>query len=344
VIVVDAAAEGHALGALGKLGPRRVAPGVLVVGSAVPARDVSKALLAAGIHLDADAPPRPRPKITATPAEPGLGAPRLRGKVRAWLRGEPYDGVRDTYLENLQSSAAPCAEAAPAATVEPLARLVNWAEVHGIDDSDGTLDGLLEGPMADLLAQLPARDLDQLFSRARNLDDLIKGVAKLVAKSSMGRPLATSHAPRASGPRAGIRRAGQSRPVLDWQQEQMRPRLEAAAEVAEWIALDVGGSVRFVEIERVARRGSMWFVLGDDLEDGTAVALALDKIKAIAALPDDVDLDDVLAQEHVGPSQRGAAARPWRPPPGAPGPAGHVACPCGSGERYRNCCRRVDQA
>lgn len=343
VIVVDAAAESHALTALGKLDPRRLAPGVLVVGAAVPARDVSRALLAAGIQLDANAPPRPRPKVTAPPAAPGLAAPRLRGKLRAWLRGEPYDGVRDSYLENLQASAATSAGATQAPADEPLARLVAWARARGIDDSDGTLTGLLEGPMADLLAQLSARDIDQVFSRARTVDDLITDVAKRLAQSGIGRPLATSHAPLASSPRAGIRRAGPPRPGLDWQQEQLRPRLEAAAEVAEWIALDVGGSVRFVEIERVARRGSMWFVLGDDLEDGTAVALALDKVKAIAALPDDVDLDDLLAQEHVGPSQRGAASRPWRPPPGATCPAGHVACPCGSGERYRNCCRRADQ-
>jgi len=282
--------------------------------------------------------------MTAPLAEPGLAAPRLRGKVRAWLRGEPYDGVRDSFLENLQAPAATEAEATQASADEPLARLVDWAHAHGIDDSDGTLDGLLEGPMADLLAELSARDVDEVFSRARNLDDLIKGVAKRVAQSAIGRPPATSHAHRGSSPQAGIRRAGPPRPGLDWQQDQLRPRLEAAAEVAAWTALDVGGSVRFVEIERVARRGSTWFVLGDDLEDGTAVALALDKIQAIAALPDEVDLDDLLAQEHVGPSQRGAASRPWRPSPGAPNPAGHVACPCGSGERYRNCCRRTDQA
>jgi hypothetical protein len=129
-----------------------------------------------------------------------------------------------------------------------------------------------------------------------------------------------------------------------WQQEQLRPRLEAAAEGEACMALDVGGTVRFVEIEQVARRGSMWFVLGEDLDDGTAVALALDKITAIAALPDDIDLDDLLDQEPRASSARGGVSRSWRPPPGTPAPPGHVACPCGSGERYRNCCRRMAQA
>jgi hypothetical protein len=343
VVVIDAAVEGHALAALGKLDPRRVAPGVLVVGSAVPMREVSKALLAAGIQLDAGAPARPRPATTARPIESALAAPRLRGKVTAWLRGEPFEGVRDSYLDNLQAPTSTSGKAALLPAVDPLARLVEWAGVHDIDDRDEIVERLLDGPMADVLTRLSARDLDQLFSRARSLDDLIKGVAKLVTQRGIGRPPAISHAPRVLGPGAASPRARRPRPVLLWQQEQLRPRLEAAAEGAEWIALDVGGSVRFVEIERVTRRGSMWFVLGDDLEDGTAVALALDKITAIAALPDDVDIDELRAQEHAAPGERGGS-RPWRPPPGMPAPAGHVACPCGSGQRYRNCCRRAAQA
>ncbi|HEX4419361.1 MAG TPA: helicase-associated domain-containing protein [Kofleriaceae bacterium] len=341
VVVVDAAVEGQALAALGKLDPRRVAPGVLVVGSAVPARDVSKALLAAGIQLDPGAPARSRPTTPNPPAEPGLTAPRLRGKVMAWRRGEPFEGVRDSYLDNLQASAPTSGEAARRPALDPLARLVEWVGAHGIDDSAEVIDHLFDGPMGPVLAQLSARDIDQLFSGAQSLDDLIKNVAKLVAQRGIGRPPAISHPPRATGPSSGSPRAGRRRPVLLWQQEQLRPRLEAAAERTEWIALDVGGSVRFIEIEQVARRGSMWFVLGDDLEDGTAVALALDKITAIAALPDDVDLDDLLAQEPAAPSERGGASLPWRPPPGTPAPAGHVTCPCGSGERYRNCCRRA---
>lgn len=340
VVVVDAAVESHALAALGKLDPRRVAPGVLVVRSAVPVRDVSKALLAAGIQLDAGAPARPRPAIIKSPAVPSLAAPRLRGKLAAWRRGEPFEGVRDSYLDNLQAPASTSGEAARPPAVDPLARLVEWVGARGIDDSAGVIDDLLDGPLADLLAQLSARDIDQLFSGARNLDDLIKSVAKFVAQRGIGRPPAISHAPGS----LADPRAGRPRPVLLWQQEQLRPRLEAAAEHAEWIALDVGGSVRFVEIERVARRGSTWFVLGEDLDDGTAVALALDKITAIAALPDDVELDDLLAQDHAAPSARAAPSGPWRPPPGTPVPPGHVACPCGSGQRYRSCCRRLAQA
>jgi hypothetical protein len=339
VVVVDAAVESHALAALVKLEPRRVAPGVLVVGSAVDARAVSRALLAAGIQLDVGARARPRAAITDPPAAQSLGASRLRGKVAAWLRGEPFEGVRDNYLDKLQAPASPSAGPPRAPAVDPRSRLVEWFGARGIDDSDGVIDGLLDGPMGRLLARLSARDLDPVFARARTLDDLVKGVAKLVVENGVGRPATISHAPRSPEPQS-VR----PRTVLSWQHEQLQPWLEAAAERTAWTALDVAGTVRFVEVERVARRGSMWFVLGLDLEDGTDIALALDKITAIAALPDDVDLDDLLAQDHPAPSARNATSRPWRPPPGTTAPPGHVTCPCGSGVRYRNCCRRAAQA
>jgi len=327
VVVVDAAAESHAFAALGKLDPRRVAPGVLMVGAAVPAREVSRALLAAGIQPEAGAPARPPPAITGRRAEPNLAAPRLRGKLAAWLRGEPFEGVRDRYLDNIQSQ-APASKSGPAAPVpdrDPLSQLAAWAGEHDID-----IERALSSPAFSLLAELAARDIDQLFSGARNLDDLVKGIAKLAVKSGVGKPPETSRAARPPSPR----------PVLSWQQEQLRPWLEAAAERMAWVALHVAGKVRFVQIEQVARRGSMWFVLGEDLDDGTAVALALDKITAIAALPDDVDIEDLLAQDHAPPT----VSRPWRPAPGTQAPSGHVACPCGSGQRYRDCCRPMAQA
>jgi len=348
VVVVDAAAEGDALAALAKLAPRRVAPGVLVVRSAVPARDVSRALLAAGIQPDAGAPAHPRRATTDRPAAPVLAAARLRGKVAAWRRNEPFEGVRDSYLDNIPPPASEGHEAARPAAVDPpasasreavrlpadalRARIVEWVGARGIADSERGIARLLDGPLVDLLAELASRDLDELFSRARTLDDLVASVAKLLAQRGIGRPPAISHAPRSPG--------GPPRPVLSWQHEQVRPWLEAAAERTAWVALHVAGKVRYVEIEQVARRGSMWFVLGADLDDGTDVAIALDKITAVAALPDDVDLEDLLAQEPAAPS----ISRPWRPAPGTPAPSGHVACPCGSGQRYRDCCRRVAQA
>jgi hypothetical protein len=348
VIVVDAAAESCALAALATLDPRRLAPGVLVVGADVPARDVSKALLAAGIHLDAAASARPRPATREpagmpSPAAPSPLALRLRGKLAAWQRGEPFEGVRDSYLDNIPAPAPASKQAPQPPASDPLSRLAEWADAHGIDD-DSVLHNLLAGPMADMLARLSARDIDHLFSGARNVDDLLKRIARLVAGNSAGRPPPASPAPRPPAPRPPASQARRSPPVLLWQQEQLRPRLEAAAERAECLALDIAGTVRFVEIERVSRRGSMWFILGEDFEDGTAVALALDKINAIAALPDDLALDDLHAHHRASSTQQPAVSGPWRPPPGTPTPPGHVPCPCGSGQRYRNCCRALAQA
>jgi hypothetical protein len=373
VVVVDPAVESHALAALAALDPRRVAPGVLLVGSDVPPRDVSKALLAAGIHIDSGAHARSRPvthEPLATPSPPAANppapsppapspiAPRLRAKLAAWLRGEPFEGVRDTYLDNLPATASASNLPPQPRPSDPLSRLSDWADAHGIDD-DSVLDNLLAGPIVDLLTRLSARDIDQLFSRARNVDDLIKAVAKLAVQRGMGLPPPTPHVRRSPASQARPQR-----PVLLWQQEDLRPRLEAAAQRAECLALDIAGTVRFVEIERVSRRGSMWFILGEDFEDGTAVALALDKITALAALPDDFDPDELHAHAHAstkpasttttttsttssssgGAASASSTAGPWRPPPGTPAPPGHVPCPCGSGQRYRNCCRALAQA
>jgi len=78
-----------------------------------------------------------------------------------------------------------------------------------------------------------------------------------------------------------------------------------------------------------------------------AVALRLDDIQAIAELPDDFeigyggDLDDDWDDDR----DDGLPKRtPWRPGHGEATPPGHVLCPCGSGMRYRHCCRYLATA
>jgi uncharacterized protein YchJ len=91
-------------------------------------------------------------------------------------------------------------------------------------------------------------------------------------------------------------------------------------------------------------------VLGDDLASADAVALPLDTIRAIAALPDDFDVtsdaldeddEDLDEQDRDEDDEAPPVRRPWRPTEGQAVPPGHVPCPCGSGERYRKCCRAV---
>ncbi|MEO7736262.1 MAG: SEC-C metal-binding domain-containing protein, partial [Kofleriaceae bacterium] len=54
----------------------------------------------------------------------------------------------------------------------------------------------------------------------------------------------------------------------------------------------------------------------------------------------DDDEDDDAGDAPGAPGAR----RPWQPAPGQAAPAGHVPCPCGSGARYRSCCRDLPRA
>ena len=80
---------------------------------------------------------------------------------------------------------------------------------------------------------------------------------------------------------------------------------------------------------QLKRNGTTWFVLGTDHEDQN-VAIPLTQILATAS------------PESSPPTAPGS--RPWHPAAGQPPPAGHLPCPCGSGERYRSCCRDAPSA
>jgi hypothetical protein len=125
------------------------------------------------------------------------------------------------------------------------------------------------------------------------------------------------------------------------------------------LAVQLAGGVRYLEITQMIRRGATWMVLGEDLKNDGAAALRLDAIQAIAALPDGFgDDDDVtfsvlgafdddsgaFEDDDAGGNVGEAPRRTWRPGPGQAPPAGHVPCPCGSGVRYRSCCRDVPSA
>lgn len=122
------------------------------------------------------------------------------------------------------------------------------------------------------------------------------------------------------------------------EQAGLRERLQVAARRSEVLALQLARDTRYIEITQMMRRGTSWMVLGEDIVSGAAVALRLDDIQAISALPDDFDAggfddDDVVGDDGL------FARKPWRPAHGEAPPAGHLPCPCGSGVRYRHCCR-----
>lgn len=95
-------------------------------------------------------------------------------------------------------------------------------------------------------------------------------------------------------------------------------RNELLPEVTAWIAIELDtGRVEHVTVTRVLQRGKVFMVLGERIRDGSAFAYPLSRIRGVAKI---------------------AKAR-WTPSPGSNAPAGHVPCPCGSGARYRQCCR-----
>ena len=111
--------------------------------------------------------------------------------------------------------------------------------------------------------------------------------------------------------------------------------------------MQLASDTRYLEITQLMRRGTIWMVLGEDLMNGDAVALRLDDIQAIAELPDDfeVGLEADLDDDDDGDLDDGLLERtPWRPRHGEARPPGHVPCPCGSGMRYRHCCRYLATA
>jgi hypothetical protein len=111
---------------------------------------------------------------------------------------------------------------------------------------------------------------------------------------------------------------------IDWYTDDLAARLAAAAGTSATFTLDLGTTrAPTVRIGKVIARGTVTMVLGEDIVDDSAVAVPLHSIRRIGAA--------ALATD--------APRAPWRPLPGQPVPAGHLPCPCGSGERYRACCR-----
>ena len=286
VIVVDPGARARVALALAKLDARELAPGVLVVDDGEELRAITRALTRAGIYHREVSPVRP-PAPGASGPEPSHppGAARIRARVAAWRRGEPFEGIRDDFLET-HRAAQPAPPAAPI-TGKPSELLERWASEHDRRFDDPRNHGILEG------------------------------------------------------------RAGQLPLPLRWQRTDLRECLQHAARRYQALAVQLASDTRYLAITQLMRRGTIWMVLGEDLMNGDAVALRLDDIQAVAELPDDFegapgDDDDGFAVDGGDDGLFGRA--PWRPGRGEAIPPGHVPCPCGSGLRYRHCCRDLATA
>jgi hypothetical protein len=341
VVVVDPSVRARVAPALAELDARELAPGVFVVGDDEGLREVTLALTRAGIYHREVPPVRAPPERASKPEAPGPapGAARLRARVAAWRRGEPFEGVRDDYLDTHRI--AQPERLASAAAEDPAALLERWAVKHHLRFD---IDNSGHNGIATILETLSSREAAKLLDGSHDLDQLLSALAKLVVNRGQGKP-----AP------ARARQTPQTTVTLLWQREDLRERLQDAANRSETMAVQLAGGVRYLEITQTIRRGTVWMVLGEDLTTDDAVALRLDDIQAIAALPDDFvdnygldglhdddndDNDDDRASGEGGELPR----KPWRPRPGQAPPPGHLPCPCGSGVRYRQCCRDIPTA
>jgi hypothetical protein len=342
VVQVEPGARERVAAGMQGLGARELAPGVFLIERETGLREIQTTLSRAGaMHSEAE-PARPLPP-PAAPAPALLpAAARLRSRVAAWRRNEPFEGKRDDFLERNRAgrNAAPAASNTDMAALHAVeAQLVRWERAHGVAIPR---DDLAYHAMLGLLGALPPALRTRILSLHHDLPQLLRALQKLPVNPA-GRG--------ARGPRRTERRP----PPLLWQNEHLRERLQQAAEDVEAVALDLPDRVRYVEIDSVLRRGKAWMVLGNDVTNGEAVAVQLDDIRAIAALPDQLEAYDLevpveAANDLVGEELHDEdlaselPRKPWHPAPGEPPPAGHLLCPCGSGSRYRNCCRDLPRA
>ena len=345
VVVVDPSVRARVAPALAELEVRELAPGVFVVGDDEGLRDVTLALTRAGIYHREVSPVRAPPERVSRPepAVPALGATRLRARVAAWRRGEAFEGVRDDFLDKHRAAQADRSATSTAGTAmasTPVALLESWAEKQQLrfDDDHPGHDGIEA-----IFSTLSECEASSVLDECRDLDELLHKLASLVVKQGWGKPAGRSR--QAPAPRPALER--QTPVTMLWQHEDLRERLQDAAKRSELLALELAGGVRYIEITQVIRRGTIWMVLGDDITDGDAVALRLDDIQAIAALPDDFEAEleaELEAGSDIDDDSGELPRKPWRPAPGQAPPPGHQPCPCGSGVRYRQCCRDIPTA
>lgn len=285
-------------------------------------------------------------RASAAPAAQTASQPpeasRHRARVSAWRRGEPFEGRRDDFVERARAARAVPAQSraatsssvlARAATAAAPGRFDRWVvqmQVR-IDSKDPAYLGLKA-----ILDSLPDDDARTMLDGSRNMEQLARKLARYSLRQESASAMLEN---------SGIVAA------LEWRSEDVRGRLQFAAKRREALGLKLASEVRIVGIHQVIRRGTTWMVLGEDVLEGESIAIKLDMIQAFAELPGDMlermmaGDEDELVDVGVEPDEPDNVVRkPWHPAPGQPPPAGHLPCPCGSGERYRNCCRNAPMA
>jgi uncharacterized protein YchJ len=199
---------------------------------------------------------------------------------------------------------------------------------------------------------LGANNPAQLFDRIRKVGIHRGGfeafVAKNFAGSARGPDTDFADGLRVTGTAVGSARdrapqstasslSARSRPENhEWVTKDIYARLAAAVRTQSTYTLDLGrGQIQTVRVRKLIERGTMTMVLGENVDDESAIAVPLDGIVGIAEPTPSRGVGNRLERA----VETTSASTAWRPLEGQSPPPGHVACPCGSGARYRSCCR-----
>lgn len=356
VVVVPAADEARLIAALPPVAAARaLAPGVIAISDQLPERAIAIALDKLGIVVRADeAPTRPRDlgdaRDSGSELPALLTAPEpLRARVAAFRAGDPIERERVRAI-------APVPVPPTTATTSPpkqpaiASRDGRWQRAEPDDDDDDGLDRLdaelamspgtrraLEAYERRIGEELPgeafhalAFAIEGLSSHDRRfvlapatLDETRERLLKILAARSPAGPAARSAFAELAR-MLGATALGPAPGKLEWHRTGVHARLEAAARTHSTLLLDIGGGEpRQVAITRLTMRGTTLFVLGED-PHGNGVAMPYARIHAVAEPP---------------PISGASETARWTPLTGMTPPPGHEPCPCGSGKRYRQCCR-----
>lgn len=370
VIVVPLSDEARAVAQLAPHGARAIAPGVIVVDGRAPARAVTTLLAKLGITVRA-----------AEHADDDEDADKNGVEDRDTKRGtlehlaplsvSSDDTIRQRFVAFRAGQSEELAKV-PAARSSSLARppmeedddfddlgerelrvsehalglVETWERARNCVLSDGV--ATIAAALIDAIAQVD----QQYLLAAKNVAELEKRLQKVVVERGGLDAFMAKNAdvvrkvlgadgmtgPTQASQHQRGRDSSTSAPVnLDWVSTDLLARLSAASRTQSTLVLDLGNRVATVRIRRVLERGNIIMVLGEDVADESAIAVPIQTIVRIAEPP-------------ASPSARAGAAgtldtpgspKAWKPLDGQTPPAGHMPCPCGSGVRYRSCCRQT---
>jgi hypothetical protein len=332
VIVVPADAHDRTATALQTFAPQILAPGVLVVAADVSAASVARALDKAGIaqrRADHTSDPEEAveaPAVTYPPLR--TGDPALQRRIAAYRAGDSAERAR-----------GPSGTCSCGSTHE-----------HHDDDEFGITDVSMERverwerdrqPLSDEQATVFAALLDvakrpdrEFLLAAKTTNELTARIhIVMVERDGFGDLLRTHREAFARHLPAALDKLASEEPAdLDWFRSDIAPRLVAAQRTCATLALDLGaGGTRVARILKVSQQGRAAMLLAEDVTDGSSIAVPVTAVRGVAE----------PAEYEAATTSSSSPSGPWRPLPGQSPPPGHVPCPCGSGRRYRACCREA---